>query len=56
MSLTSKQGFAQSTDSEIFESGVHSRIAEKESYCKILYEGRVQSVTREQNFAPSPVL
>lgn len=29
MSLTSKQGFSQSTDSEIFESGIHSRIAEK---------------------------
>lgn len=32
MSLTSKQGFAQSTDSEIFESGIHSRIAEKDSH------------------------
>lgn len=29
MSLTSKQGFSQSTDSEMFESGIHSRIAEK---------------------------
>lgn len=29
MSLTSKQGFSQSTDGEMFESGIHSRIAEK---------------------------
>lgn len=32
MNLTSKQGFAQSTDGEIFESDIHSRIAEKDGH------------------------